>query len=48
MNEFAQPSGTCTPVPQAPYEAPRVERLLTPEDLEQEFLYGGPPATPPE
>ncbi len=29
------------------YEPPRVERVLTPADLEREVLYAGPPATDP-
>ena len=31
----------CTPDPRVSYEPPRVERLLTREDLEREVLYGG-------
>jgi hypothetical protein len=26
-----------------PYEAPRIERVLTPEDLSREMLYAGEP-----
>jgi hypothetical protein len=33
------------PVPVA-YERPRVERVLTPAELEREILYAGPPGTP--
>jgi hypothetical protein len=29
------------------YEPPRVERVLTPLDLEHEVLYAGTPASPP-
>lgn len=28
-----------------PYEAPRVEKVLTPEDLEREVIYAGEPST---
>ena len=28
-----------------PYEPPRIERVLSPEDLEREVLYAGPPAS---
>lgn len=30
------------------YERPRVERVLTPEELEQEILYAGTPVTADE
>jgi len=33
--------------PRVPYEPPRVERLLTQEDLEREVLYGGTPGPSP-
>jgi hypothetical protein len=43
------PREASTPAVQHPYEPPRVERLLTQEDLEQEVLYGGAvAASPPE
>jgi hypothetical protein len=32
--------------PVAGYEPPRVERVLTPTELEREVLYAGGPATP--
>jgi hypothetical protein len=32
-----------TPEIHAPYEAPRIERVLTPEDLSREMLYAGEP-----
>ena len=31
-----------TPDTPRPYEPPRIEHILTPEDLEREFLYAGP------
>jgi hypothetical protein len=30
-----------------PYEAPRIETVLTPEDLEREVTYAGTPSTEP-
>jgi hypothetical protein len=30
-----------TPPIATPYESPRIERVLTPEDLEREVLYAG-------
>jgi len=42
------PREASTPAVQHPYEPPRVERVLTQEDLEREVLYGGAPASPPE
>ena len=43
------PRETSTPAGQLPYEPPRVERVLTQEDLEREVLYGGAlPASPVE
>jgi hypothetical protein len=32
---------TETPEATTPYEPPRIERVLTPEDLEREVLYAG-------
>jgi hypothetical protein len=32
--------------PTGSYEPPRVERVLTPAELEREVLYAGAPATP--
>jgi hypothetical protein len=29
------------------YEAPQVERVLTPAELEREILYAGPPSSDP-
>jgi hypothetical protein len=34
-----------TPPLAPPYEPPRIEQVLTPEDLAREILYAGPPAT---
>ena len=34
-----------TPPVAPPYEPPRIERVLTAEDLAQEILYAGPPAS---
>lgn len=31
-----------TPEVTAPYESPRIERVLTPEDLAHEIMYAGP------
>lgn len=43
------PHKVSTPAAQPPYEPPRVECLLTQEDLEREVLYGGAlPASPVE
>ena len=41
------PRETSTPAGQLPYEPPRVERVLTQEDLEREVLYGGAPPVLP-
>lgn len=30
-----------TPLVAPPYEPPRIERILSPEDLEREILYAG-------
>jgi hypothetical protein len=30
-----------------PYEPPRIERILTPDDLEREVQYAGPPGSLP-
>jgi hypothetical protein len=30
-----------TPASAPPYEPPRIERVLTPEDLQREILYAG-------
>jgi hypothetical protein len=49
MDESTQkPAPTETSTPGAPggYEAPRVERALTQETLEQEVLYAGRPSVP--
>jgi hypothetical protein len=34
------------PIP-LPYEPPRIERVLTPEDLERDFQYAGAPGPTP-
>jgi hypothetical protein len=35
---MAEPTLPTLPIP---YEPPRIERVLSPEDLEREFLYAG-------
>jgi hypothetical protein len=45
MNEHTEkptaPRTTPTEGAHAPYDPPRIERVLSPEDLEAEALYGG-------
>ena len=52
MDEFTEkPSAAremSTPAARAPYEPPRVERLVTHEDLEREMLHGIVPISPLE
>ena len=45
-SEKRSPAETSTASAGAEYEAPRVERVLTQEDLEQELLYAGTAAAP--
>jgi hypothetical protein len=35
------------PMPALPYEPPRIERVLTPEDLAHEVMYSGPGVSNP-
>jgi|KBSSwiStaDraftv2_1062776.scaffolds.fasta_scaffold1294848_4 hypothetical protein len=42
-----KPAGSCEPERRQDYEPPRVERVLTPAELQREILYAGPPGTFP-
>ena len=41
----SKPAGSCEPERSQDYEPPRVERVLTPAELEQEILYAGAPVS---
>jgi hypothetical protein len=43
MNEQVEP-GSNPPDPST-YEPPRIERILTPEDMEREVMFAGPAVT---
>ena len=45
MSEPIASSGPRRERPALDYEPPRIERVLTPAELEREILYAGAPAT---
>ena len=42
-----KPAGSCEPERSQDYKPPRVERVLTPAELQREILYAGPTGTFP-